>query len=56
MPVLHQLPGLELIGRASEQGWAWRSAVGLVLGLPARAAVEGMAADVEAEAADSDDY
>ena len=28
-PVLHELPGLELIGRASKQGWAWRSAAGL---------------------------
>ena len=63
-PVLHELPGLELIGRASEQGWAWRSAVGLVLGLPARAAVGGIAADLEEEAAyvdsdveaESDDY
>ena len=25
-PVVHELPGLELICRASEQGWAWRSA------------------------------
>ena len=49
-PVMYELPGLELIGRASEQGWAWRSAAGLVLGLPARAAVEGMIADIQAEA------
>ena len=53
--VLHELPGLELIGRASEQGWAWRSAAGLGLGLPGRAAVEGMAAAVSAEA-EPDDY
>ena len=45
LPVLHELPGLELIGRTSEQGWAWRSAAGLGLGLPAREAVGGMVAD-----------
>ena len=55
--VLHELPGLELIGRASEQGWAWRSAAGLGLGLPGRAEVmEGIAADLEEETADFDDY
>ena len=51
LPVLHELPGLELIGRASEQGWAWRSAAGLGLGLPGWLEVKGMAAAVEAEAA-----
>ena len=64
-PVLHELPGLELIGQVSEHGWAWRSVAGLGLGLRARAAVEGggwrargrglrvegTAADVEKEAA-----
>ena len=48
--MLHELLRLELIGRASEQGWAWWNAAGLGLGLPARAAVEGMAADVEEDA------
>ena len=55
--MLHELLRLELIGRASEQGWAWRSAAGLGLGLPGRAEVmEGMAADLEEETADFDDY
>ena len=53
--MLHELLRLELISRASEQGWAWWNAAGLGLGLPARAAVEGMAAAVEAEA-EPDDY
>ena len=55
-PVLHEVPGLELIGRASEQGWAWRSVVGFGLGMPARAEVEGMAVRVEEEATEGDDY
>ena len=41
-------------GRASEQGWGWRSAAGLALTLPPRAEVEGMAEAVAAEA--TDDY
>ena len=54
---VQSLPELELIGRASEQGWAWRSTTGL--GLPARVEVEGMVATLEAEAArayERDDY
>ena len=38
-PVLHELPGLELIDRAREQGWAWRSATGLGLRVTARAPI-----------------
>ena len=44
---------LELISRTSEQGWAWRSTIGL--GLPARVAVEDMVATLEAEAVECDD-
>ena len=35
------------------KGWAWRSTVGLGLGLPGRAEMEGMATDLEEEAASS---
>ena len=45
--VLYGLPELELIGRASELGWAWRSAAERKLGLPARVAVEIMATVVD---------
>ena len=44
---MHEVPALGLIGRASEHGWAWRSAMGLELGLPSRAEVRHIAFDAD---------